>query len=187
MSKLDVRPRTLSLLTGAVLLGFAATWLATGAGQTPNWLPASDSAQLPRQSSTLAQLPELDEEHLQAAWRRPLFSATRSPDQAAAVPGATRLEGLVLSGVILDGAIGDRSQWALLRKQDKQSLKLKLGDTLDNGWTLSELTARAATFTRQGQTQTLSLPELRLPPLARRATAPSSITPFLTPPLPSAP
>ena len=183
MSKLHVRPRTLILLTGAALLGFLATWLVTGAGQTPNWLPASGPAQLPRQSSTLAQLPELDDEQLQTAWQRPLFSPTRSPDQSAAVPGATRLEGLVLSGVILDGA----SQWTLLRKQDKQSLKLKLGDTLDNGWTLSELTARAATFTRQGQTQTLSLPELRLPPLARPATAPSSITPFLTPPLPSAP
>jgi general secretion pathway protein N len=70
------------------------------------------------------------------------------------------MEGVVLTGVVIDG----QAQWALLRLTDKRSLKLAVGKTLDNGWTLTALSPLQATFKYQGQTRQLSLPVLRLPP-----------------------
>ncbi|RRV10681.1 general secretion pathway protein GspN [Pseudomonas sp. v388] len=176
MTRMSLRFRasTLALSSLAALLIAAVIWLTTSMSQSVTWLPAIQAPHTPRPSGPVAAMPMLADEQLQAAWQRPLFSPDRSPDLAKSVAGATRLEGLSLSGVILDGS----AQWALLRNQDKHTVKLKVGDTLDNGWTLSQLTARVATFTRQGQSQSLSLPVLRLPPATSLHT-PSSITPPL--------
>lgn len=158
------RPVTLLLLGCGAALALASIWLAAGAGRDLDWLPAPAAAPPARVATTTIAAPRLSEASLRDAWQRPLFSATRSPDIAPATQGVTALEGLELSGVILHGD----SQWALLRRQDRRPLKLRLGDTLDNGWTLVRLTAHAATFSRgdhaqEGQSRTLGLPVPRLP------------------------
>lgn len=179
--RLSLRPLTAALLALASMLVACLAWLAAGGGPALAWLAEPETGQRAAQSTGPAapQPPSLTEDQLQAAWQRPLFSPDRSPDAVAHGPAATRLEGLTLSGVVLDGAGADAPRWALLRRQDQRALKLRLGDTLDNGWTLSQLTPRVATFTRQGQSQTLSLPVLRLPP---PSSSPSPTLPSLSAP-----
>ena len=57
-------------------------------------------------------------------------------------------------------------------------LKLAVGSTLDNGWTLESVTPQNATFSHQGQTRELRLPLLRLPP-------PSKVPPITLPNVPT--
>jgi general secretion pathway protein N len=181
--RLTLRPLTVALLALASVLVACLAWLAAAGGQSLTWLAEPEAGQRAAHSTGPAapRPPSLTEDHLQVAWQRPLFSPDRSPDLSpdAARPDATRFEGLTLSGVVLDGAGADAPRWALLRRQDQRALKLRLGDTLDNGWTLSQLTPRVATFTRQGQSQTLSLPVLRLPP---PSSSPSPTLPSLSAP-----
>ena len=185
IGRLSLRPFTLALLALAALLVACLAWLASGGGQSVTWLAEPETGRDAGQSATsltgpaAPRPPSLTQDQLQVAWQRPLFSPDRAPDAAAPGPAATRLEGLTLSGVVLDGTGADASRWALLHRQDKRALKLRLGDTLDNGWTLSQLTSRVATFTRQGQSQTLSLPVLRLPP---PSPSPSPTLPSLSAP-----
>jgi general secretion pathway protein N len=185
--RLSLRPLTVALLALASLLVACLAWLGAGGGQSLTWFfepeAGHDAGQRGAHSTgpTAPRPPSLTEDQLQVAWQRPLFSPDRSPDLSpdAARPDATRFEGLTLSGVVLDGAGADAPRWALLHRQDKRALKIRLGDTLDNGWTLSQLTPRVATFTRQGQSQTLSLPVLRLPP---PSSSPSPTLPSLSAP-----
>jgi general secretion pathway protein N len=179
--RLTLRPLTVALLALASVLVACLAWLGAGGGQSLTWLAEPEAGQRAAHSTgpTAPRPPSLTVDQLQVAWQRPLFSPDRSPDAATPGPGPTRLEGLTLSGVVLDGAGADAPRWALLHRQDQRALKLRLGDTLDNGWTLSQLTPRVATFTRQGQSQTLSLPVLRLPP---PSSSPSPTLPSLSAP-----
>jgi general secretion pathway protein N len=189
MGRLSLRPFTLALLTLAAMLVACLAWLASGGGQSLTWLAEPETGRETGRDAghsaahsagpAAPRPPSLTEGQLQVAWQRPLFSPDRAPDAAAPGPAATRLEGLTLGGVVLDGTGADASRWALLHRQDQRALKLRLGETLDNGWTLSQLTPRVATFTRQGQSQTLSLPVLRLPP---PSPSPSPTLPSLSAP-----
>jgi general secretion pathway protein N len=76
--------------------------------------------------------------------------------------------------VIVDGS----SRWVLLQLPQKRRLKLAVGSTLDNGWTLDSVTPQSATFSHQGQTRELRLPLLRLPP-------PSQVPPITLPHVPT--
>lgn len=97
---------------------------------------------------------------LAAVWQQPLFSPERRPDAPAATPvAAPVLDGVTLTGVL----ISRDGQWALLTLPGHGPRKLKLGAALDDGWTLSALSVRSATFSRQGTARTLSIPVLRLP------------------------
>ncbi|MBA1242478.1 general secretion pathway protein GspN [Pseudomonas japonica] len=126
--------------------------------------PIDDPALEPHPAVTVAEGAPLAPTALEpaamaVAWARPLFSPDRQPDAPKAGPSGPGLDGLSLTGVVIDGT----AQWALLRQRDKRPLKFQRGDTLDGGWVLTALGPTSATFTRQGQARTLSLPVLRLP------------------------
>lgn len=150
---------TLALLVSTVLLTAAAASLLMGAGQSVDWLPAG----APREAAPAApalNLSPLPAQALALTWQQSMFSPDRKPDPVTGTPQASSLDGIKLSGVIIDG----QAQWVLLRMPDKRNLKLAVGSTLDNGWTLTSATPQQATFNHQGQTRELRLPLLRLPP-----------------------
>jgi general secretion pathway protein N len=147
------------LLIPCALLATLMALLLTGSGSDPEWLPPADAPPMSNTNARPLTMPELAEQRLALVWQQPLFSPDRRPDAERSQGADTGLAGYALSGVVLDGA----AQWALLR-QGPRSLKLKLGQALDNGWVLRQLGARQATFSYQGQTRELSIPLLRLPP-----------------------
>jgi len=156
---MKLRRATLIGLLGCATLGCLAFVIFNGYGSDPQWLeplPATAASTRPAPLPTLAELPE---PRLAAIWQQPLFSPDRHPDAERSQGADTGLAGYALSGVVLDGA----AQWALLR-QGQRPLKLKLGQALDNGWVLTQLSARQASFSYQGQTRQLNIPILRLPP-----------------------
>ena len=149
---------TLVLLTSTVLLTAAAISLLLGAGQTVDWLPATR----PRQAAPVTPPQVMQSLSLQAlalTWQQSMFSPQRTPDLITGKDQGS-LDGIRLTGVIITG----QAQWVLLRMPDKHTLKLAVGSTLDNGWTLIGARPQHATFSLQGQTRELRLPLLRLPP-----------------------
>lgn len=144
------------LLVNTALLAVLA-WVIYAPAK-PEWLPVEHSRHSPDLTSA-GSLPPLPVTQRAVTWTQPIFSRDRQPDAAQQMADAKPLTQLTLTGVVLDR----NTQWAYLREQGKPGLKLSLGATLDNGWTLSELTSTTATFTRHGQTHTLSLPMARLP------------------------
>lgn len=144
------------LLVNAALLAVLA-WVIYAPAKL-EWLPVEPSAHSPDLASA-GSLPPLPLTQRAATWTQPIFSRDRQPDAVKQMVDAKPLTQLTLTGVVLDR----NTQWAYLREQGKPGLKLAVGTTLDNGWTLSELTSTTATFTRHGQTHTLSLPMARLP------------------------
>jgi general secretion pathway protein N len=156
MKKLPCNP--LLLIPCASLAALMAL-LLTGSGSDPEWLPPADAPPMSSANTRPLAMPELGEQRLALVWQQPLFSPTRQGDAERSKGADTGLAGYALSGVVLDGT----AQWALLR-QGPRSLKLKLGQALDNGWVLSQLGARQASFSYQGQTRQLLIPLLRLPP-----------------------
>lgn len=166
---------TLSLTLGAVtaLLAAAAVSLSMGAGQDIDWLPASAAREAAAAAGPAA-LPALSAQALTLTWQQSMFSPDRKPDLVSGKAQASSLDGISLSGVIVDGA----SRWVLLQLPQKRRLKLAVGSTLDNGWTLDSVTPQSATFSHQGQTRELRLPLLRLPP-------PSQVPPITLPHVPT--
>jgi general secretion pathway protein N len=150
---------TLTLLASTALLTTAAISLVMGAGQTVDWLPAGETRDLAPAARPLTIAP-LPPQALALTWQQSMFSPDRKADLATGKRQPSSLDGISLSGVIIDG----QAQWVLLRMPDKHSLKLAVGSTLDNGWTLTGATPQQATFSHQGQTRELRLPLLRLPP-----------------------
>lgn len=166
---------TLSLTLGAAtaLLAAAAVSLSMGAGQDIDWLPAS-AARETTVAAGPAALPALSAQALTLTWQQSMFSPDRKPDLVSGKAQASSLDGISLSGVIVDGS----SRWVLLQLPQKRRLKLAVGSTLDNGWTLDSVTPQSATFSHQGQTRELRLPLLRLPP-------PSNVPPITLPHVPT--
>ena len=166
---------TVVLLVLAACLSGALLLLLSGAGQNAEWLPAPSSHPVSNVGAKSVALPAMPLEQLASSWQHPIFSPDRQPDLASAPQASSQFTGVLLTGVILDG----QAQWALLRLADKRSVKLKVGDALDNGWTLSHLDPLQATFTHQGQSRLLSLPVLRLPPPSK---APALTLPHVSAP-----
>ncbi|KGF64874.1 DNA utilization family protein [Pseudomonas lutea] len=166
---------TLSLTLGVAtaLLAAAAVSLSMGAGQDIDWLPAS-AARETAVAAGPAALPALSAQALTLTWQQSMFSPDRKPDLVSGKAQASSLDGISLSGVIVDGS----SRWVLLQLPQKRRLKLAVGSTLDNGWTLDSVTPQSATFSHQGQTRELRLPLLRLPP-------PSQVPPITLPHVPT--
>ena len=154
---MNIRSSTLTLLLINTALLAALAWIVSAPAE-PEWLPAETSARAPERVSA-GSLPTLPDARRSATWMKPIFSRDRQPDAVQQIADTKPLTHLTLTGVVLDG----ESKWAYLREQGNPGFKLALGTTLDNGWTLSELTGNTATFIRHGQTQTLSLPMARLP------------------------
>jgi general secretion pathway protein N len=146
------------LALNGVLIG-ALAW--TGLGDEPDvhWTPADRPAPAPIKSTAAASLVALPIGDRQVAWQHPLFSPDRQPDLAKAGPGAQTLDGIRLTGVVVDG----QTSWALLRLGNQRNVKLKQGEALDSGWVLHQVDAGSATFQRQGQAHTLNLSVPRLP------------------------
>lgn len=165
--------RLLLLAINALLLGGLA-WAWLDQDHAVAWLPAEGKAHVPAPPAPPPAMVELPEAQRQLAWQHPLFSPGRQPDAAKAAAAQT-LDGVRLSGVVVDG----QASWALLRLADQRSLKLARGAALDSGWVLSQVEATSATFQRQGQARTLSLPVPRLP--ASAATPPITL-PHVTAP-----
>ena len=153
-----LRTSSLALLAvnGSALLAIA--WVIS-APVEPEWLAPRPAAHAPVMAPA-APLPALAEPLRAATWTQPIFSCDRHPDPQGSTAAARPLARFTLTGVMLDGT----SRWAYLREGNHRPIKVALGKALDSGWTLSRLDAQAATFTRQGQTHTLSMPLLRLPP-----------------------
>jgi general secretion pathway protein N len=166
---------TLSLTLGVAtaLLAAAAVSLSMGAGQDIDWLPAS-AARETAVAAGPAALPALSAQALTLTWQQSMFSPDRKPDLVSGKAQASSLDGISLSGVIVGGS----SRWVLLQLPQKRRLKLAVGSTLDNGWTLDSVTPQSATFSHQGQTRELRLPLLRLPP-------PSQVPPITLPHVPT--
>ncbi|WPO98444.1 type II secretion system protein N [Pseudomonas sp. HR96] len=158
------------LLDGVLVTALAWLWLAPSAPL--QWPPAALSAPARTSAAPMPALAPLLPEQLAVAWQHPLFSPTRQPDQGPAAAVSNPLAGLTLGGVISQG----QAQWALLRQAGHPPLKLRLGDSLEGGWTLHALSRSSATFERQGQTQTLNLPLVRLPAPTVRLSSPFDVT-----------
>ncbi|MHC8306330.1 hypothetical protein [Pseudomonas sp. PB3P13] len=153
------RSASILLAVAAVLAAFLSALLLTDFGQTVDWLPADAPRDLPTAVAPRA-MPMLSTQALAVSWKQSIFSQNRQPDIVTTQGEAAALQGVVLTGVI----INRQAQWALLRLANNRRLKLAVGSALDNGWTLSGLIPSQATFTKQGQTRQLSLAVLRLPP-----------------------
>lgn len=151
--------KRLSLLAANALLLAGLTWAWTAHDRPVAWLPAEGKAPVPPAPTAPPAMADLPEAQRQLAWQQPLFSPGRQPDAARTGAAAQTLDGVRLSGVVVDG----QASWALLRLADQRSLKLARGAALDSGWVLSQVEATTATFQRQGQSRTLSLPVPRLP------------------------
>jgi general secretion pathway protein N len=166
---------SLTLALGAVTVALAAVAisLGTGAGQAIDWLPPAEARESAPAAGPAA-LPSLPAQALALTWQQSVFSPDRKPDLVSGKSQASSLDGISLSGVIINGA----SQWVLLQLPQKRRLKLAVGSTLDNGWTLDSVTPQLATFSHQGQTRELRLPLLRLPP-------PSKVPPITLPNVPT--
>lgn len=155
---MKLRTSSLALLIVNASALLAIAWLFSSPAE-PEWLAPQPAAHAAA-ASPPAPLPELAQARRAATWTQPLFSPDRQPDPQGASAAAHALSQLVLTGVVLDGT----AQWAYLRDGNHRPLKVALGAELTSGWTLSHLDAQTATFIRQGQTHTLRLPRLRLPP-----------------------
>ncbi len=166
---------SLTLVLGAVTVALAAVAvsLSMGAGQEIDWLPAGEARETAPTAGPAA-LPSLPAQALTLTWQQSMFSPDRKPDLVTGKSQASSLDGISLSAVIIDGA----SRWVLLQLPQKRRLKLAVGSTLDNGWTLDSVTPQNATFSHQGQTRELRLPLLRLPP-------PSKVPPITLPNVPT--
>ncbi|MFJ4064453.1 hypothetical protein ACIPW4_04040 [Pseudomonas sp. NPDC089996] len=163
----------LTLLTANVMLLASAAWVFATPAQ-PHWLEAhARTNAAPSQPPVRPVKPAKGQ--LAAVWQHPLFSPGRQPDAHGPQGQAPALSGMTLSGVLLDG----ERRFAYLREGRKPASKIALGGTLASGWTLSQLSATSATFTRAGQSHTLSMPMLRLPP---PSTAPAITLPLTTTP-----
>jgi general secretion pathway protein N len=149
---------TLALLASTTLLAVTAISLAMGAAQTVNWLPPGEIRESTPAAKPLT-ISLLSPQALALTWQQSIFSPERKPDPVTGKNQASSLDGISLSGVVIDA----QAQWVLLRMPDKRSLKLAVGGTLDNGWTLTAATPQQATFSYQGQTRELRLRLLRLP------------------------
>lgn len=150
-------PLTLCLVLANAVL--AASLLSLGQARALPWNDEGVAAvplALPEVAASLEPLPDA---LLASAWQRPLLSPNRQPDAPPTTEVAAGLEGITLSGVVIDG----QAQWALLRLANHTPLKLKRGDALAGGWALASMSASSATFIRQGQARTLNIPVLRLP------------------------
>lgn len=163
----------LALLTANVTLLAGAAWLFATPAQ-PHWLEPHARASIVSAKPPV-RLVEPVKAQLAAVWQHPLFSPGRQPDVHGPRAQAPALAGMTLSGVLLDG----ESRFAYLREGRQRATKVALGSTLASGWTLSQLGATSATFTRAGQSHTLSMPLLRLPPPsnAPAITLPRTTTP----------
>ncbi|WP_447554373.1 hypothetical protein [Vreelandella sp. EE22] len=151
-------------VANAVLLAVVA-WVATTSAE-PRWLavdaqPAFTSEPLPVELQD-----ELDQARRDGVRQRPIFSPERQPDPDRAVVTANPLSDVALTAIFQEG----ETQWVYLDEPGKAVTRLDRGETLDNGWTLEQLSPQTATFVRQGQTQTLSLPMRRLPPPSKATT-----------------
>lgn len=149
---------TVTLLASTALLSATAISLLMGAGQHVDWLPAGATREAAPVKPPQA-MKTLSSQALALTWQQSMFSPQRTADRVAG-KGQASLDGIRLSGVIING----QTQWVLLRMPDQHTLKLAVGSTLDNGWTLTGATPQHATFSHQGQTRELRLPLLRLPP-----------------------
>lgn len=162
---------TLVLLVANLALLVAIVW-TLGAPIVPQWL-AADPAPDPKAPAPPTPSPRLSQALLAETWAHPLFAPARQPDPSLPGEQVPALAGLILSGVVLS----TDAKLAYLRDGNEPAHKVELGATLGSGWTLSHLTATTATFTRNAQTYTLSLPLPRLPAPPKA----SVITPSRTP------
>lgn len=153
-----LRTSSLALLAVNASVLLAIAWVVCTPLE-PQWLAPRPAAHAPGMAPP-APLPALAEPLRAATWTQPIFSPDRHPDPHGTTAAAQPLARFTLTGVVLDGT----SQWAYLREGSHRAIKVALGTALGSGWTLSRLDAQSATFTRQGQTHTLSMPMLRLPP-----------------------
>ena len=137
-------PTTLLWLAIIGLLAVCVA-LLQGAGRDPHWLAPQPGAVARAASVAAGNVADLPEQRLALIWRQPLFSPTRETDQATARAADSGLAGVLLGGVIIDGP----AQWALLR-QGQRSLKLKVGERLENGWRLERLAGHEAISATRG-------------------------------------
>jgi len=155
--KLKRTTLVLVAINGVLIGALAWTWL--GVEPDVQWTQTDVPALAPLKPSVAPRMAELPSSEREMAWQHPLFSPDRQPDLSNAGPGAVRLEGIHLTGVVVDG----QTRWALLRLANQHNVKLRQGEALDSGWVLSQVEASTATFQRQGQAHTLNLPVPRLP------------------------
>ncbi len=161
MKRLSLRVGLILCATGLALITAA---VASGIGQSPGWLPPTPVRPLPDTHAAPPELPDVTLASLDLAWRKPLFSPDRAPDQSTQGPRAD-LAGLVLTGVVVNGDL----KLALLRDGSGHALRVHQGQALPNGWTLQQLSPLEAQFAYQGQTRSLRLPAPRLPAPSRAA------------------
>lgn len=144
-------------LNGVLICALAWAWLCDESGV--QWVQTDAPAPVSIKPAPLPRLVEVPLSEREVAWQHPLFSPDRQSDLSKAGPGVQQLDGVRLTGVVVDG----QTSWALLRLANQRNLKLKQGESLDGGWVLAQVHPGSATFQRQGQTHTLELPVPRLP------------------------
>lgn len=168
----------LALLNLALALALAALWIATdGRLRASHWQPPA-----PQTSDYAALVPPLpgpapaDTRPFVGMLERPLFSPTRRPpppappkEQEAADSGLGELSGL----------IEGQGAGAAIVQIGGKARRVQLHESVE-GWKLTAVNGRSATFTRAGQSRTLQLPRAKLvngpalPPPAAANAAPGA-------------
>ena len=148
-----------ALLAVALVLLVLIALVVNGTWQSENWLPTEPD----RRPAVVAKTPALSRVELPSlanTWQTPLFSVDRRPDlQQAGHQAASSLNGLTLTGVMLDGTV----QVAFIRPATGPALKVRLNGQLPNGWTLRAISPTSATFGLGERSETLTVRRLRLP------------------------
>ncbi len=177
-------------LNAALVLVLAWLWIdKTGRLRNIHWQPPA-----PQTSDYAAMVPALpglapaDTSQFIAMLDRPLFSPTRRPPPPPPPPqapeSADNLSTAQLSGLFL----GQNDGGIIVRIGDKHR-RVRLRESVE-GWTLSAVQDRSATFTRGGQSRVLQLPRaaltgatVRPPPQAAQPPVAAPVRPASPPPM----
>ena len=141
------------------VLTSALAWALLSGAPAVQWAQPDTPAPVPLGAPAALRQAELPLGERSVAWQQPLFSPDRQPDPQTSQPEARKLDGVRLTGVVVD----NQASWALLRLANQRNVKLKQGEALDDGWVLHQVAAGSATFQRQGLAYTLNLHVPRLP------------------------
>lgn len=146
----------LLMLVALLALALAALWV-TPSGQWRHVRWQAPEAQMADYASMVAELPapaSADTRRFVTMLERPLFSPTRRPPPVTPKEGTSSAD--AMGNAQLVGLFEGAKDAGALVRIDGKIRRMRLNELID-GWTLSAVRGRSATFTRAGGTRVLEL------------------------------
>jgi hypothetical protein len=189
---MNVKKHTLHLLMAAnAALALALAWLwvdPAGHLRGVRWrAPAAQTANYAAMVPALPGFAPADTSGFVAMLERPVFSPTRRPPEPTAKAKDQEPPADSLGTARLLGLFQGRGDGGVILQLGDKPRRLRLHDSAD-GWTLTAVQERGATFERAGQTRTLQLPRAKLTnaPVVPAAPPPAAAVPPRPVPPPAA-